>query len=114
MMKTMKILSVTLILVSVSMVFAKTKATDFNDIIEQNNLSQKSMHSQIKQNMQETQAVMLALKQARVEVVVASDSNSINVPTNKDLLKFTKEKQRFQPSRAETDKRLAQELEDMQ
>lgn len=115
MMKTMKILSVAMIIASTATGLAKTKATDFNDIIEQNNSAQKAMHSQIKQNMDETQALVATLKAERAEVVVASDeNNSINVPTNKDMLKFTKEKQRFQPSRAESDKRLAQELEDMQ
>lgn len=114
MMKTMKILSVAVILASATAGFTKSKATDFNDIIEQNNSSQKAMHSQIKQNMDETQALVATLKAERTEVIVASENETINVPTNKDMLKFTKEKQRFQPSRAESDKRLAQELEDMQ
>ena len=113
MMKAMKILSIALILASTATVFAKTKATDFNDIIEQNNQAQRTMHSQIKHNMDETQAVVAALKQGRVEVV-ASENETINVPTSKDMMRFTKEKQRYQPSRAENDKRLAQELEDMQ
>ncbi len=113
MIKTMKNFLITLILASTATGFAKTKATDFNDIIEQNNLAQKAMHTQIKHNMDETQALVASLKQERVEVV-ASDNETINVPTNKDMMKFTKEKQRYQPSRAENDKRLAQELEDMQ
>lgn len=92
---------------------AKTKVTDFNDIIEQNNKAQKLMHNQIQQNMDETQQILADLKAKHPEAVVA-DGETINVPTDKNLLKFTKEKQHYQPSKDANDKRLAQEIDDMQ
>ena len=106
------VLVVGTLLVSVSS-FSKTKATDFNDIIEENNKAQKLMHNQIQQNMDETQQIIADLKAKHTETVVA-DGETINVPTDKNLLKFTKEKQHYQPSKEENDKRLAQEIDDMQ
>ena len=106
------VLVVGTLLVSVSS-FSKTKATDFNDIIEENNKAQKLMHNQIQQNMDETQQIIADLKAKHTETVVA-DGETINVPTDKNLLKFTKEKQHYQPSKEENDKRLAQEMDDMQ
>ena len=106
------VLVVGTLLASVSS-FAKAKTTDFNDIIEENNRAQKLMHNQIQQNMDETQQIIAELKANRTETVVA-DSDTINVPTDKNLLRFTKEKQHYQPSKEANDKRLAQEIDDMQ
>jgi hypothetical protein len=93
--------------------FAKTKVTDFNDIIEENNKAQKIMHNQIQQNLDETQQIIADLKAKHVETMVA-EGETINVPTDKNLLKFAKEKQHYQPSKEVNDKRLAQEIDDMQ
>lgn len=92
---------------------SKSKITNFNEIIEENNQAQMQMHQQLKKSVDDTESVVADLKKQRVETV-ASDSDSINVPTDKSMLTFSKEQIRYQPSKKENDKRLAQELDDMQ
>lgn len=111
---TLKILSAAMLVLGfVQTTFAKSKITNFNEIIEENNQAQSQMHSQIKKSVDDNDAVIAELKKQRIETV-ASDSETINVPTDKSLLTFSKEQKRYQPSKKENDKRLAQELDDLQ
>ncbi len=111
---TMKKLSVFLVVSSLGLTaFSKTRISNFNEIIEENNKAQFEMHDQVRKSLDETDQVMAELRKQRIETV-AEESEAINVPTDKKHLTFAKEQERSRPSKKENDKRLAQELDDIQ
>ncbi len=87
---------------------AQAKVNDFNNLIVENSKAQNELHTDLKQKLQETRLAVNADSNQRVLV---DTSSTINVPTNKSLLVFAKEKSYFRASDQVAQKRLAQELE---
>lgn len=86
------------------------KVSDFNTIIEENSKAQSALHTNLKDNLE--LARMAVQKESQEKYIVDRGSDGINVPTNKGLLTFAKEKHFYRASEVEQQKRLAQELSD--
>jgi|GEM_PF-1662881 len=98
-----------MLLPSVFCIVASAKVGDFNNMIKETLDSQKELHNNLSNNIETTR---LAVRKESEQVIVDSDSSTINAPTVKDVLKFEKEKKAHKASRKKQDERLAQELKE--
>ena len=101
----MKTLSILALIFSLN---AQAKLSDFNELIEENSKAQSELHTSLKNSLQETQ---VALKIEKRDRFVVDNSDSINVPTRKAFLTYTKAKTDYRQSAIESQKRLAQEID---
>ncbi len=115
-MKQRNLTYVMLVLVSANLALAKV--SDFNSLINENTRSQKELHNSLKQNLEvaETEAKQKNIEQTQLEekYVVENSQSTVNVPTSKSFLTFTKEKKYHRPSAAQQQKRLAEEMVESQ
>jgi len=115
-MKKQMLLAVSLLVTTLSV---SAKVGDFNSLINENSKAQKELHQNLKQNLEVVQAEAQKSQNTPVEqsdekYVVDRASDTVNVPTSKSFLTFTKEKKYHRPSEAQQQKRLAEELTDSQ
>ena len=87
---------------------AQAKLSDFNQLIEENSKAQSELHTSLKNNLQETQVAINLEKRDRF---VVDSADSINVPTRKSFLTYTKSKIDYRKSAADGQKRLAEEID---
>ncbi len=85
----------------------QAKVNDFNSLIEENSKAQKELHTDLKQNLNDTQAAVKAVKQDYI--VEAADT--INSPTKKSFTAYKKAKTDYRAADKMEQKRLAQEIE---
>ena len=85
----------------------QAKVNDFNSLIEENSKAQKELHTDLKQNLNDTQAAVKAEKQDYI--VEAADT--INSPTKKSFTAYKKAKTDYGPASKIEQKRLALEIE---
>ena len=85
----------------------QAKVNNFNSLIEENSKAQKELHSDLKQNLNNTQAAVRLEKQDYI--VEAADT--INSPSRKSLTAYQKAKTDYGPAIKIEQKRLAQEIE---
>lgn len=102
-------------LVTISLVLgfsfvAQAKLNDFNSLIAENSKAQNELHTDLKEKLNETMVAVQLEKRDRFLVDSVSDQ-SINVPTSKTFLTYSKEKGYFRPSDSQAKKRLAQEID---
>ncbi len=112
-MKTLKFLALSLVIAAASLITSQAFAVDFNSIIVENTKAQKELHDQVKESVKDVKIAVLEQRN-KYQVVADNDSTAINVKTEKDFLTFAKEKKQSKPSRLQNDKRLAQELKDLE
>ena len=85
-------------------------AVDFNAIIDENSKAQNELSAQIKADVNESQqAAYDATKN-----YIKDDVKIVNVKTDRNFLKFAKEKKQYKASTEKTEKRLAQEFKDLE
>lgn len=87
---------------------ASAKLSDFNTLIEENSRAQNELHSDLKQNMMETE---VAVTQEKRERFLVDTSGVYNSPTRKGFLTYKKGKINYKASLKEAQKRLAQEID---
>lgn len=87
-----------------------TLAFDFNTLISENSKAQKSLHSEIKKTVVDSQIAA----QESTKNYIADEQETIHNTTKKDLLVFDKEKKHYRPAVQADQKRLAQELKDIE
>lgn len=85
-------------------------AVDFNSLIQENVNAQKSLYQEIKKTVSDTQVVA----QKQKVKYIADEKEVIVQKVNKDFLTPEKEKMFYKASRQATEKRLAQELQDLE
>ncbi len=105
----MKTTIFTLTVIAALTTFAKP---NFNDIIVENNKAQNELHQQIKASIDD---VKVAVKEGSKTISIAAvGDNNINVKSNKSFLTFSKEKKYFKASDIKANKRLAEELQNLE
>ena len=104
-MKTMILLT---ILISLNV---QAKVGDFHNLLVENIKAQEDLHTNLKDNLDITR---LAVLKGQGKYIVDHAQESVNVPTNKSMLTFAKEKSFFRPNEAVQQKRLAEELSNAQ
>lgn len=87
---------------------ANAKLSDFNAIIEENSKAQSDLHASLTENMNETKVAVQ--KETRERFLVDSTS-TVNAPTTKSFLTFSKEKNYHRASDKQAQKRLAVEVD---
>lgn len=87
---------------------AQAKLSDFNSLIEENSKAQNELHATLTTNMNDTKVAVQ--KEARERYLVDT-STTINVPTKKSFLTFSKEKNYYRASEKQAQKRLATEVD---
>lgn len=112
-MKSMLNLSITVCLSL--LVSSLAYAVDFNSIITENSKAQNELHSQIKDTVNQVRlAVQAETGEKEKYLADTGNNNTINSPTDSSVLKFEKEKSYYRPSQGKSDKRLAQEFQDLE
>ena len=101
-MKTILLLALTFTLT------AQAKVNNFNNLIEENSRAQNELHTDLKQNLADTQVAVQVEKNDRF---VVDTAGTINVPTRKSFLTYRKNKTDYSTTTSEAQKRLAQELD---
>lgn len=97
-----------LILVTGLSLNAYSKLNDFNTLIAENSKAQNELHAHLKQNLNETHITARFENQDRF---IVDSSDTINVPTTKEFLTYSKEKTYYRVSDKQVQKRLAQEFD---
>ncbi|WP_413556986.1 hypothetical protein [Bdellovibrio sp. HCB209] len=87
------------------------KVADFGSMITENAAAQKELHESVRGNLQETREVVA--KDREKIVIVEAKGTSYNSPTNKEMLRFAKEKSSAAPSQDKQFDRLANEIRSM-
>ncbi|MBC7466601.1 MAG: hypothetical protein H7256_11475 [Bdellovibrio sp.] len=87
---------------------ANAKLSDFNDLIEENSKAQNDLHASLTENMKDTQ---VAVQKETRERFLVDSSSTINAPTKKSFLTFSKEKDYHRASEKQAQKRLAVEVD---
>lgn len=100
----MKKLAVITLLMSAQMSLASV--TDFHSLIVENNQAQNELHDQIKNSIE---TARVAVQEGSKTFSVASET-AVPVKTNKEFLRFDKEKRHFKASEDKNEKRLAEEI----
>ncbi|MEK2688757.1 hypothetical protein [Bdellovibrio sp. GT3] len=85
------------------------KVADFGSMISENAAAQKELHHAVRENLHDSREVA---KKEKIVIVEASGS-SYSSPTNKDFLRFAKEKTAAQPDKDMQFDRLANEIRNM-
>lgn len=101
-------LTATLALSMVLSLTAQAKLSDFNQLIEENSKAQSDLHTSLKNNLEETQ---VAIKFEKRDRFVVDNADSINVPTRKSFLTYSKAKIDYRKSAIDGQKRLAEEID---
>ncbi len=83
--------------------------TDFNSLIVQNTKAQNELHDQIKSNVDE---IKIAVQDGAKTFSIAAEAIHIN--TDKKFLTFAKEKKHYKASDAKSQKRLAEEFQNLE
>jgi hypothetical protein len=86
-----------------------TAGTNFNSLIVENSKAQNELHSQIKSTVDD---VKLAVQEGSKTVSIASET--VHVKTNKQFLTFAKEKKYYKASDSKSEKRLAEEFQNLE
>lgn len=87
--------------------------TDFNSLIVENSIAQNELHNQIKLNVEEVKiAAQDRVQDGSKTLSIAADT--VHVHTNKKFLTFAKEKKYYQPSESKSQKRLAEEFQNLE
>lgn len=91
-------------------------AVDFNSIITENSKAQNELHTQIKDTVNQVRLAVQSENGDKEKYLADSNTggNTINSPTDTAVLKFEKEKTYYRPSQGKSDKRLAQEFQDLE
>lgn len=90
---------------------ANAKVPDFNAMIDENVAAQKELYKEVKTRSDETRTALNPTEPLDAsQVVVGTPQEAINVPTNKDLLRFKKETVRHDAGRKSGEDRLASEF----
>lgn len=101
----------TILLLSLMLpMMAQAKVSDFNALIEENQTAQKALYGEVKSKVE---ANRLALEETQTSTVLA-DSNTntgINVPTDKNFMRFKKELLQQQASEKNLQERLSHEMQ---
>jgi hypothetical protein len=87
-------------------------AVDFNSIIIENSKAQSDLHFKIKETV--TNSKIAAELSAGSKKYIADQKETIHVNTPKEFLTFAKEKKQYKASAKQGEKRLAQELKDLE
>lgn len=94
--------------------YAFAEVSGFHGMIVDNIESQKKLHGSVNENLKQTQAEVQKLqKRDNQYVLVENDTKLFNVKTKKELTTFEKEKLRYRASQKAQDKRLANEIKEM-
>lgn len=90
---------------------AQAKVQDFNSLIDENVAAQRELYKEVKTRTEETRT---ALNPVEVEekntVIVGTPNEPVNVPTNKNFLRFSKETVNHQAESKELEDRVANEF----
>ncbi|WP_413293981.1 hypothetical protein ACLSU7_02490 [Bdellovibrio sp. HCB185ZH] len=89
------------------------KVADFGSMISENAAAQKQLHESVRGNLQETREIAAKPEAREKIVIVEASSTSYNSPTNKDFMRFAKEKSAAQPAQDKQFDRLANEIRSM-
>lgn len=110
--KSIKNISLTLVTVIISQT---ALALDFNSLIQENTQSQKALHEQIQQTVSDSKIAALKVRQkGDIQYVLDTESTTVAVKTKKEFLTFSKEKTYSKASQVQNEKRLAQEIKDLE
>lgn len=82
--------------------------TNFNDIIVENMNAQNELHQQIKASVDD---VKKSVVDGSKTISIAAET--VNVKSNKEFLKFDKEKKYYKASDKKANNRLAEELQNL-
>lgn len=99
-------------LISLSAQVALAAGTDFRSLIIENSKAQEELHAQIKNSVEDTHVAVREVKDGAKTISIASDN--IHVKTDKKFLTFEKEKKYYKPSEAKSQKRLAEEFQNLE
>lgn len=110
-MKTLKSLALVTMMVLGSQAYS-AESVDFDSIIKENSKAQNHLHKQIKETVESSRIAAYAPETG--SQVIAENAQTIHVKTKKDMLTFAKEKKHSAASQQVNDKRLAQELQDLE
>lgn len=88
-------------------------SVDFDALIKENSKAQNQLHKQIKETV-EASRIAAQTPDTGSQVIADNGSQSVHVKTKKDMLTFAKEKKHSAASQKQNDKRLAQELQDLE
>jgi len=88
---------------------SSAKVDGFNEMISENNQSQQQLHTDLKNQVEETR-VAQRIKKEVLDVADYTDVSQVNTPTKKSLTMFQKEAMEYRPSEAQQMKRLANEI----
>lgn len=92
---------------------ASAKVADFNALIDENIQAQKALHQEVQTQTEVTRHALRNGKEAKEVFVVESGSDTVNVPTRRELLRFKKEIVNHRLSQKDSDRRLANEFKDV-
>ena len=84
------------------------KLNDFNSIIVENSKAQNELHASLTENMKDTK---IAVQKETRERFLVDSTSTINAPTTKSFLTFSKEKNYHRASDKQAQKRLAVEVD---
>ncbi len=99
-----------LILGLMSAISLNVLAMDFNSIIQENSKAQNSLHSEIQKTISDSQIAA----QAYEKKYIADEKEVIHNKVSKEFLTAAKEKKQYRASDKVTEKRLAQEFNDLE
>ena len=99
---------VILIALMVAPMLAQAKVADFNALINENTEAQKELRKEIRDQVEVTRQAFR--RHEEPTVIVDNKRDSINVPTDKNFLRFKKEIVSHQVSEKDLQKRLANEF----
>ena len=85
-------------------------AMDFNSIIQENSKAQNNLHTEIQKTISDSQIAA----QSYEKKYIADEKEVIRNKVNKDLLTAAKEKKQYRASDKVSEKRLAQEFNDLE
>ncbi len=91
---------------------AQAKVSDFNALIGENIKSQKQLLKEVRSDALADQKTAVVKVSDESSQTVAEESNEVNVPTNKAMLKFAKEQNNSKISK-KSKERLAKEFKQM-
>lgn len=86
------------------------KVADFGSMISENAAAQRELHESVRDNLHETREVVAKAQPREKIVVVEATGTSYNSPTNKDFMRFEKEKRMAKPTKDPSFERLANEM----
>ncbi|WP_413578757.1 hypothetical protein ACLVWU_09460 [Bdellovibrio sp. HCB290] len=89
------------------------KVADFGSMISENAAAQKELHHAVRDNLQDTREVAKSGAREKI-VIVEATGTSYNSPTNKEFMRFAKERTAAEPAAKDMQfDRLANEIRNM-